>query len=244
MTLAPRKLRRPGLSLMEVLVALTVFLIALIGLGKLAIIGSDRALETQDQIRAAQLCQSKMAELLVGAVSLNGQTDVPFDEDPDWTWSLEADQGNVSGLWNVTLRVKHESAAGLKVECVMSQMILDPSLRGSTMDAALAAAANSSSSTSSTDSGSQNNNNQSQQQQNQQGQKSQPQQNQVKGGVTAPQSNKQQTSTPARQTTPTNTNNNKTNTNTNNNKTNTNTNNNKTNTNTNNNNKTTRPQGP
>src|SRR5262249_38316390 len=158
-------------------------------------IGSDRALETQDQIRAAQLCQSKMAEILVGVVPLNGQTDAPFDEDPDWTWTLECDQGSVSGLWNVTLTVKHESVAGLKVQCVMSQMLLDPSMRGSTMDAAAAAAANSTTDTSSSDSSNQNNN-QSQQQspQGQQNQQPQQQQNQVKGGMSSQQS-KQQTQT-------------------------------------------------
>jgi Tfp pilus assembly protein PilV len=177
---------------MEVLVALTVFLIALIGLGRLAIMGSDRALETQSQNRATMLCQSKMAEVLVGAVPLNSQSDVPFDEDPDWTWSLDCEQGNVSGLWNVTLTVKHESAAGLKTQCVMSQMLLDPSLRGSTMDAAAAAAAasNSNTSTGGTDPNSQNNNQS--QQQSPQAQQGQQQQSQVKGGVTPQQQPKQQ----------------------------------------------------
>src|SRR5262245_46471089 len=99
MRLAPATVRRQGLSLIEVLVALAVFLISMIGLGRLAIMGSDLALETQDNNQAAQLCQSKMAEILVGAVPLSSQSDTPFDGDDGeagWTWSLECEQGNVS----------------------------------------------------------------------------------------------------------------------------------------------------
>src|SRR5262245_27166263 len=131
MILAPPSVRRHGLSLLEVLIALAVFHIALIGIGRLVVIGSDQALEGQDQLRAAQLCQCKLAELMSGALPMTSQNDAPIDDDdPDWTWSLECEQGDVSGLWNITLRVSHQKPTGSKTEYVVSQMVIDPSLRG------------------------------------------------------------------------------------------------------------------
>jgi prepilin-type N-terminal cleavage/methylation domain-containing protein len=142
-----RRGRRRGLSLLEVLVALAIFLFSLIVLGRLVVMGSDTALDVQYQSQAAQLCQSKMAEVVSGVVPLNSQNEVPFDEDPDWTWSLECEQNSIAGLWNVTVHVVRQRPDGGRNECSLSQMMLDPSVRGSALDTVP------SSSSSSTDSG-------------------------------------------------------------------------------------------
>jgi Tfp pilus assembly protein PilV len=126
--------RRAGLSLLEVLVALALFLMALVGLEYLVTLGGQLALGTRQRSEAAQLCQSKMDEVAAGAVPLSSQSDVPFDEAPDYHWSLDAEQGSVSGLWNVTVRVSRQQVGSLPVECSISRMLLDPSLVGSTQD--------------------------------------------------------------------------------------------------------------
>jgi general secretion pathway protein I len=125
---------RRGLSLLEVLVALAIFLFALVGIGRLIVWGSDRALDVQYKTQAAQLCQAKMAEVIAGAVPLSSQNDAPFDEDPDWHWSLDAEQGSISGLWTLTVKVTRQGKGNDPLEVTLSQMILDPSLRGSAMD--------------------------------------------------------------------------------------------------------------
>jgi general secretion pathway protein I len=148
---------RTGFSLLEVLVALTIFLFGIIAIGQLITLGSDRALEVQFQAQAVQLCQAKMAEVIAGAVPLSSQADAKFDEDPDWSWSLEAEQdSNSSLLWNVKVTVTHPRPDGSKMEASLSQMVLDPSQRGSATDAALtaSASANSPDSSSSSSSGS------------------------------------------------------------------------------------------
>src|SRR5262249_35543621 len=102
MTASPRRhATRPGFSLMEVLVALAIFLLAFAGISRLVTFASDRALDVKLQSQATQLCQAKLAEAVAGAVPLSSQADVPLDEDPSWTWSLDAEQGSVPGLWNV-----------------------------------------------------------------------------------------------------------------------------------------------
>jgi len=140
---------RCGLTLLEVLVALGIFLTALVGISKLVTLAADQARDVQQQAQATQLCQAKLAEVAAGFVPLSGQSDVPFDEDSNWLWSLDAAQGDIAGLWKVTVRVTRQRPDGSRVECSLDRMLLDPSLRGSALDAALAAA-NSSSNSSST----------------------------------------------------------------------------------------------
>src|SRR5262249_3805539 len=109
--------KRRGLSLLEVLIALTIFLLGMIAIGQLVIMAGDRAVEVKLESQATQLCQSKLAEIVSGAVPLSAQGEVPFDEAPDWQWSLEAEQANVSGLWQVKVRVSRQQPDGTKIEC-------------------------------------------------------------------------------------------------------------------------------
>jgi hypothetical protein len=120
---------------MEVLVALALFLFAFAALGQLISASGDRALAIQHQSEAARLCQSKMAEVIVGAVPLSSVDAASFDEAPDFSWSMTAEQnGSVTGLWNVTVKVTREGAGGSKNVAELTQMVLDPSLRGSSFD--------------------------------------------------------------------------------------------------------------
>jgi prepilin-type N-terminal cleavage/methylation domain-containing protein len=125
---------RTGFSLVEVLLALTIFLISLIALFQLVTISGDRAYEVQQQSHAAQLCQSKLAEVVSGAVALSSTSEF-FDEDPDWQWNLDAEQdSSITGLWRVQVKVSRDLPDGSHYESTINQMVLDPSLRGSTSD--------------------------------------------------------------------------------------------------------------
>src|SRR5947209_5370596 len=136
MRLRPTPKQRPALSLLEVLVALAVLLFALIAIGRLLSFGADRALDVQDQARGTELCQSQLDRVVAGVVPLSSQSDVPCDEDPDWNWSLTADQGSVNGLWTVSVRVSRQRPDGSRVEVVLNRMLVDPTLRGNLSSAA------------------------------------------------------------------------------------------------------------
>src|SRR5439155_26281298 len=90
--------KRRGLTLLEVLVALGIFLMSFAVIGQLITVSADRALEVQQQGQATQLAQAKLAEVAAGVVPLSGQNDVPFDEDPNFLWSLDAVQAEIAGL--------------------------------------------------------------------------------------------------------------------------------------------------
>jgi type II secretion system protein I len=130
---------RRGLSLLEVLVALAIFLFSIVALHQALNIGTNNAIDMQQHMQAAQLAQSKMAEVYVGAVPMQSQSDTPFDEDPDYNWSLDAQQGIAANLWNVTVTVSRSRGDGSRLETKLSQMIIDPSLRGTSYDAAATA---------------------------------------------------------------------------------------------------------
>ena len=125
---------RPGLSLLEVLVALTIFLLAFVALGRLILLGTDLAHDAQDQSRAVQLCQAKLAEVVAGAVPLTPQTPIPFDEAPEWRWSLECEQSSIMGLWNVTVHVRKARPDESAVDHALRRMVLDPRMRGNVLD--------------------------------------------------------------------------------------------------------------
>jgi type II secretion system protein I len=136
MTARPTNLnaRRRGLSLLEVLVAMAIFLFAMVAIGRLVIAGADRALEVRYKSEAVQIAQTKMAEVAAGAIALSSQGATSVDEDPDWEWSLDAEQGSVANLWNVTVHVSRPGPSGSVDYCTLTQMILDPAQRGSSFD--------------------------------------------------------------------------------------------------------------
>jgi general secretion pathway protein I len=149
MRLRPASEQRPALSLLEVLVAVAVLLFAMIAIGRLISFGADRALDVQGQARATELCQSKLDQVLAGDISLSSQSDVPFDEDPDWHWSLTAEAGAVDGLWSVTVQVTRKRPDGFRDEVVLNRMLIDPSRRGNLGSSASSSSSSTSSSGSS-----------------------------------------------------------------------------------------------
>src|SRR5262249_11848660 len=122
--ISPQSLNHPrrGMTLLEVLVALGIFLISLVGIIKLVTLSGDHARLVPLNAQAAQLCQSKLAEIVAGVVPLSSQSDVPFDEDPDWLWSLDANQGDITGLWKLTVRVSRQQSNGSRIECSLDRM--------------------------------------------------------------------------------------------------------------------------
>jgi general secretion pathway protein I len=127
---------RPALTLLEVVIALAIFLLAMTVFSQMLLRNGEIARDLQRQNLATRLCQSKLAEVVAGVVPLSSQSDASFDEEPEYTWSLTADNGSVTGLWNVTVSVtRQQTDSGNPVQCSLSQMVLDPSIVGSTQDA-------------------------------------------------------------------------------------------------------------
>jgi general secretion pathway protein I len=138
--------KRPGLTLLEVILSLAIFLFALVAIGHLMTMGTERAADVRSITRATELCQWKLNEVIAGVVPLASQSDSPFDNEPDYVWTLDCQQDSVANLWDVQVKVSRANKNGSSIEVVLQQMVLDPSARGSTADAAAATDSTSSSS--------------------------------------------------------------------------------------------------
>jgi prepilin-type N-terminal cleavage/methylation domain-containing protein len=122
---------RGGFSLLEVLVALTIFLFSLVALGHLLNISADMVQETRYTNRAAQLLQTQMNRVISGEVALSSQGESSFSEEPDWSWTIDAQADNtIPNLWTVTIKVSRARPAGGAFEAALTQMILDPAAKG------------------------------------------------------------------------------------------------------------------
>lgn len=126
------KLKRSGLSLLEVLVSLAIFLMSLVALSQLISNGSDMARDVQWLSRGMMLAESRLAELTAGSLPLSAQSETPCDEDQDFSWSVSADADSAPGLYRVTVTISRPRTDGSRFETQLSQLVLDPTVRGNT----------------------------------------------------------------------------------------------------------------
>ncbi len=125
-----RPLRR-GVSLIEVLLATAIFLIALASISVLVRSAADSAADATRTNLCSQLARSKMAELEagVGDVTISSGGSGTFDDRPGYQWEVtsEAVSAGTGTYYDVTVRVWIETQ--LKTtEVSLSQLLIDPSL--------------------------------------------------------------------------------------------------------------------
>jgi len=148
-----RRSARPGMTLLEVLLALAIFLFALVAISQMFNSATDQAVDVQWQSRGTRLAQSKLGEYAGGVLNLTSSSSGSFEEEPDWEWTSDVtSDGTAVGLYRVTVTVHRETNRG-RVETKLSQYILDPRSRGSigttttTVDSATTTTTDSSSTT-------------------------------------------------------------------------------------------------
>jgi general secretion pathway protein I len=136
---------RAGLTLLEVIVAMAIFLISVVAILQMILMGSERAQEVRMQTRTSMRCQGKLSEAMVDpnvlASSAGSYTNFTDDnnylDDKDLQWKMEVKANEPAmGLYTVTVWVKGDLAGGKTVESMLSQIMLDPSIRGTTFDPA------------------------------------------------------------------------------------------------------------
>lgn len=101
---------RAGITLLEVLVSVAIFLGALTTIMQLLSIGKRAEMMTRLQTEAIMRCEAKMAEVVSGAQPLDSISDEAFPDSEGsgvWQWSLESNNADTSGLLQVTVRVRY-----------------------------------------------------------------------------------------------------------------------------------------
>ena len=121
-----RSVRR-GLTLLEVLLSLGLFLGALAALSQLWYGGVRASVQARLGTQAILRCESKLNEVVAGAVPLQAISNSPFDDDSTWTWSLQVQPDSQLEFSWVVVSVSHPGQGGLSASSYqLSRMIRNP----------------------------------------------------------------------------------------------------------------------
>lgn len=102
--------QRRGLTLLEVVLALAIFLAAVAALRQLTELGSRAAIQTDAQSAAVLRAETKLAELLAGVVPIAEGAGGRFADAPGWRWELLITPGPHASLRVLTLTVIRDQA--------------------------------------------------------------------------------------------------------------------------------------
>ena len=136
MIAARSHLRHPGVSLLEVLIALAIFLLCFAAIGQLVDVAGDNALNARYQNTGTRLAVSKMHEVEIGAipVSSGGSGDFSADGDDGWQWTVNSSATDVANVYAVTVTVSKDFR-GRPFEITVSQTVFDPLFMGTGAEA-------------------------------------------------------------------------------------------------------------
>ena len=133
--------QRQGITLLEVVVSLAIFLFSIVAIGYLTSQGSERAYQTLQKTLALQLCQAKLAEASQGVLDFDnlpsGYQSYDAGDDSafkDFQWKITADLGTIPDLYDVQVWVQRDLQDGKTTEVTLTQKVYNPKKRGSTAD--------------------------------------------------------------------------------------------------------------
>jgi type II secretion system protein I len=105
-------IRRSGFTLLEVMVALAIFVAAFAALSQLYSLGTRAAVDAALQTQAAVRAEAKMAEVLAGVESLEAASEMPFEDDANWSWGLEVNEGPHADVYEIVVTVVFQNGSG------------------------------------------------------------------------------------------------------------------------------------
>lgn len=105
---------RAGFSLMEVMVASTIFMGSLIILDELANMGTRNAIDVETYITAQNLCEQQLNRILTGIDSMQEAENETFDDYEDWSYTVEIEPLDTPGLTSVKVIVQQDEEKFLR----------------------------------------------------------------------------------------------------------------------------------
>jgi type II secretion system protein I len=137
-----RRVRRSGLSLLEVMLALAILGGALAVIGELMRIGARNAEMARDLTTAQLICESTMAEVQLGFLPL--QTVGPVEVSDvqyqlDWLYTITVEPIDQEGLTSVWVRIEQNPAVFSRpVSFTATRWMIDPSVAALTSESSTA----------------------------------------------------------------------------------------------------------
>lgn len=117
---------RGAFSLLETLLALVIFVGSVAVISGLLSLGVRGSFEARRMSKAALLCESKLAEVVAGIEPAESVSQVTFEDEPGWVWSLEVIDGPVEGLLTVEVTVEQVDETLFPVSLRLTRWMRDP----------------------------------------------------------------------------------------------------------------------
>jgi len=135
---AHRLMSRRGLTLLEVIVSVAIFLGSLTAILKILDNGRQSEILARMQSEAAIRCEAKMAEVIAGIEEpvSTGDQQFPDSDDGSWVWRMEVVDSGYTGLLQITLTVERNIGSTPLASFSLDRFMRDPQLF---IDAALSA---------------------------------------------------------------------------------------------------------
>ncbi len=102
----PRCPRQSGFTLLELMVALVILALGIVGLMRAVSQGMAATAQIRDVTAATTLAQMKMEELASNVMDLPAESNGDFgDEAPEFSWRAVAEETDIEGLKKITVTV-------------------------------------------------------------------------------------------------------------------------------------------
>lgn len=121
--------RQAAFTLLEMVLALALFLGAITVLAQVAWNGQKAAIQSRLRTEAAFRCESKLSEILSGMELFQSQQGISFPDEPNWTWSAMIAAGQYPDLMHVKVTVSHRGKnPATNAEFSLERWTRDPAL--------------------------------------------------------------------------------------------------------------------
>ncbi len=121
--------RRSGITLLEVVIALAIFLGAVAVISEIVSTGSRAAIRAQLQSEAVLRAETRLHEVVAGVYPLEIVQGVAFEDDPKWQWSLLILDGPHPDVLHLEVTAAHVRSSGtVDAEFTLARLMRDPLL--------------------------------------------------------------------------------------------------------------------
>jgi type II secretion system protein I len=115
------------MTLLEVFLALTIFVGALAAVSQIISTGTRASVQAELQSDAVLRAETQMAQIVSGAIPLTATSNAAFDDHAEWTWSLTVATGPQLDTLQLTVTVDHKTPKGVvNGQAVLARIIRDP----------------------------------------------------------------------------------------------------------------------
>lgn len=137
-----QKNRRSGLTLMEVMLAIAIFGLALVAIGELIRIGSLSAAAARDLTEGQRLCNNVMAEVGAGIIPPESASETPIEGSEDWLYTIEsAPLEEQEGMLRISVTVEQDKSLFVRpARFTLVRWMTDPAATEAAQAATAAAA--------------------------------------------------------------------------------------------------------